>query len=121
MADISRVPKTLDLELYAGDGIAIRYTSVKTDDTPFPLDGLVASQIKAKRTDLEPLAEWAVDDSGKADGVVILSLTGEQTASLIPIGKSKFSGVWDLQFSPDGAEPVTFLQGKVTCDADVTR
>ena len=45
-----------------------------------------------------------------------LSLTGEQTAEL-----GEFKGAWDVQWSPNGSEPVTIVQGKATCALDVTR
>lgn len=116
---ISRVPKILDLELYAGDGIALRFKVTGVDDEPSPLDGVATSQIKGRRSDESPRLEWTVDDSEMATGIVVLSLTGEQTASLIVNGKT-FSGVWDLQYQATGAEPLTFVQGKVVCNADVT-
>lgn len=117
---ISRVPRSMDLALYAGDGVAIRFTVAYSNGDPFPLEGEATSQIKAKRADLEPLVTFAVDDSGMADGIFVISLTGEQTAELTAV-KSPFKGFWDLQVKPTGAEPLTFIQGKVTCYADVTR
>jgi hypothetical protein len=120
MTDVSRVPPTVNLTLYAGDGVAIRFTMVDTTGNPFPLDGLVTSQIKAKRTDPDPLATWAVDGTGLPDGVIVLSLTGAQTEALLN-NRNSFKGVWDLQFTPTGSEPVTLVQGTVECDADVTR
>ena len=120
MSSIARVPPTLDLELYAGDGVAIQFTLTDSNGVVFPLDGVVTSQIKAKRSDTDPLVEWVVDEAGFASGVVTLSLSGEQTASLIN-GKPQFAGVWDMQYVPTGSEPMTFFQGKILCDADVTR
>ena len=119
--EIKRVPPTMNLELYAGDGVAVSITSKDPDGSPWPFDGAWASQVKAKRTDDEVLASWTIDLSQQSAGVIVLSLSGEQTAALIPSGKSKFVGVWDLQYTANGAEPQTLLQGKVTCDADVTR
>lgn len=120
MPEISRVPPTVDVTLYAGDGVAIRYTIRDTGGNPYPLNGLVTSQIKAKRSDLTPLLTWEVDDSNQASGVVVLSLSGEQTASLIT-GTKPFHGVWDMQFVAGEASPITLLQGKVVCKPDVTR
>jgi hypothetical protein len=119
--DIKRLPPTINLELYAGDGTAMKFTLKDPDGNPWPIDGVITSQIKAKRTDEAALASWLVDESQQSDGVILLSLTGEQTAALIPSGKTRFVGVWDLQYVASGSEPQTLLQGKVTCDADVTR
>jgi hypothetical protein len=119
-ASISRVPPIIDLELYAGDGIGIKFTMKDPAGNPWPLDGDVTSQVKNKRTDTDPLVSWTVDPSQFAQGIILISLTGTQTASLIPEGKQAFNGVWDLQYIPTGSEAMTLFQGKVTCDADVT-
>lgn len=106
--------------LYAGDGISVKFTVQYPDSSPFPLDGVVSSWIKSKRTDPDPpLLEWTVDDTQQPNGIVLLSLTGDQTESLVN-GKGVFAGVWDLQFLPTGAEAMTLAQGNVTCNADVT-
>jgi hypothetical protein len=110
----------VDLALYAGDGVAISFAVGYPNGTVYPLDGIIESQIRKNRTDTDPLVTWSVDDTDALDGVVTLSLTGEQTASLLA-GTQSFLGVWDLQFTPTGAEPMTFLQGQVQCAADVTR
>jgi hypothetical protein len=120
MASIERVPPVCDMDLYAGDGISISFTVVNSDQTPYPLDGVVTAWIKKKRTDGDPpLAEWSVDASQQDQGIVLLSLTGEQTEALVN-GSTTFTGVWDMQFVKSGGQPMTLLQGKVTCNADVT-
>lgn len=118
--EISRVPPTVNLDLYAGDGVGIKFTAKDSDGNPYPLDGAIAAQIKTKRTDVDPLATWGVDASQQSGGIVTLSLSGSDTASLIPEGKTTFGGVWDMQYTPTGSDPMTLLQGKVTCAADVT-
>jgi hypothetical protein len=118
--DISRVPPNVNLELYAGDGVAIKFTLKDSTGTAYALDGAVTAQIRTKRTDPDPIVSWTVDTTDGADGIVIVSLTGAQTASLIASGKTSFSGAWDMQYVASGAEPLTLLQGSVTCDADVT-
>lgn len=119
--EIKRVPPTINFELYAGDGTAMKFILKDPNGNPWPFDGAWSAQIKAKRTDATPIVSWAIDVSRAVEGIVTISLTGAQTASLIPSGKPKFVGVWDLQYVATGSEPQTFLQGKVTCDADVTR
>lgn len=117
---VSRIPEEIDLELYAGDGAAIKFT-VNSAGVAFPLNGVITSQIKVARADAEPLLTWNVDDSQLANGLVVIFLTGAQTASLISATGRNFRGVWDLQYTANGAEPVTLVQGKVKCNADVTR
>jgi hypothetical protein len=51
----------------------------------------------------------------------MISLTGDQTASLMTVNGNQFKGAWDVQWTPENVEPVTLLQGNVTCDEDVTR
>ena len=117
--DVSRVPQNVNIDLYAGDGVGIRFTVVDSNGNPYPLDGVITSQIKAKRLDIAPLESWTVDNSQLAQGIVTISLTGAQTTALLA-GQKKFKGVWDLQYVPTGGEPLTLIQGKVTVDADVT-
>lgn len=118
---VSRVPPVIDLELYAGDGVAIRFTIKNSDGTPFPLDGTITSQIRAKRTDVDATVWFDQDASQLMEGIFVLTLTGTKTQALIPTGKKSFSGVWDVQFEPWTAQPVTLIQGSVKCDLDVTR
>lgn len=117
---ISLLPEELDLALYAGDGAAIKLTVTDIANEPLPIDGEVSAQIRKAKTDVEVLAEFVADLTSGATGVVIVSLTGEQTAALITT-KPVFKGVWDVQWQKVGAEPITLVQGKVECDADVTR
>lgn len=119
--DIKRVPPTINFELYAGDGAAMKFILRDPNGNPWPFDGIWTAQIKSKRTDNVPVVSWAIDTSLESEGIVTISLTGAQTASLIPSGRTRFVGVWDLQYVATGSEPQTFLQGKVTCDADVSR
>lgn len=117
---ISLLPEQLDLALYAGDGAVLRFTVTDEDDAPVPLDGEVLAQIRKKRSDPEPLATFTPDMSDGATGVVVLSLSGQQTTDLAA-GAAKFSGVWDCQLTATDAEPVTLFQGKVECSLDVSR
>src|SRR3954462_3972103 len=112
-------PNTLDLELYAGDGVGISLTITDTAEDPLDVEGAVTAQIRANRLDASSLAEFTADLS-IGSGIVVISLTGEQTAALI-VDKPVFSGFWDVQWVKPGAEPITLMQGKVKCYADVTR
>ena len=114
---ISRVPETLDLALYAGDGVAIRLSLTTATDTPVIATGTMQAQIRTARSATDPAAEFT---TAIQDNAVVISLSGAQTQTLVS-DDDRFEGVWDLQWVPEGGEPKTLLQGKVTCDADVTR
>ena len=117
---LSFIPQTLDLFLYAGDGAGIRFTITDSTGAVLPLTGEMKAQIRANREDADPaLAEFDVDLTDYATGVVLISLTGEQTHALIT-GDEKFVGVWDLEWISVDAEPATLVQGTVECSSDVT-
>jgi hypothetical protein len=121
-SNISLQPQELDLTLYAGDGIEFKLICTDTTDAPIPIAGIVKSQIRHARLDTTPVMELSVDLAEGAQGKIALSLTGEQTQDIVEAGKKgKFSGVWDVEWTPTGAEPRTLCQGKVECTADVTR
>jgi hypothetical protein len=118
---ISLVPDSLDLALYAGDGATIKLTVIDNASAPLIVDGEVIAQIRRKRLDSEALLAFAVDLTEGSDGVVFISLTGEQTASLIVDNKPSFTGVWDVQWRKTGKEPITLVQGAIGCVANVSR
>lgn len=117
---LSFIPQTLDLRLYAGDGAGIRFTLTDSTGVALPLTGEMKAEIRANREDVDPaLATFAVDLTDFAIGIVLISLTGEQTHALIT-GDETFVGVWDLEWTPAGDEPATLVQGNVECLPDVT-
>jgi hypothetical protein len=118
---ISLVPSELDLALYAGDGVSLIFTLNDSSGQPLNVTGAVTAQIRAVRSDVSSVADFAADLTGGAQGDVVLSLTGDQTADLIPASFQQFKGVWDMQWTRNGGQPVTVLQGAITCDPDVTR
>jgi hypothetical protein len=120
-SQVSVVPQRVDLVVYAGDGVALRLTAVnsQTGDA-LDLEGDIAAQVKAHRSDAEPITEFAVDTDLAAEGILDLSLTGEQTAALLT-DATRFKGSWDVQWLADGEQPRTLVQGYLTCDLDVTR
>jgi hypothetical protein len=120
-SQISVIPKRVDLVVYAGDGVELQLSSVnaKTGDN-LDLAGELDAQVKANRSDTEPIVEFAINTEQAADGVLELSLSGEQTAELLA-DKSQFKGSWDVQWLADGEQPRTLVQGNFTCVLDVTR
>jgi hypothetical protein len=115
---ITYEPQILDLVLYGGDGVGFRLIVTDSDEEPMDLTGVTRAYIRLTRNDYElPTVEFAVDD-----GIVILSLTGEQTTSLVEglDAGVKFIGVWDVEWTGTDAEPLTLCQGKLECMPDVT-
>jgi len=125
MPPISLVPQSLDLSLYGGDGVELRMTVKDSLNAPVPLTpGVIDAQIRSTRTTTPAIVTFAADLTDGDTGVVILSLTGDQTESLHGPPDSltdRFSGVWDVQWTPDQGQPITLIQGKVDSALDVTR
>jgi len=126
MADkISIVPETLDLELYAGDGLKFRMICMTSAGAPVDITGTVKAYIRlARLTPDPPIVEFSVNMVDAYQGIIRLSLTGAQTQDLVEdpsVKNGKFTGVWDAQWTPSSAEPFTLCQGKVECVVDVTR
>jgi hypothetical protein len=125
VASIDLKPQVLDLSLYAGDGVEFRLICTDGAGDPLNVSGDVTAQIRANRdTTSEVIAEFGANLVEADQGIVVLSLTGEQAQDLVEdpsTNKGKFQGVWDVQWTPSGQEPRTLVQGKVECVADVTR
>lgn len=121
---ISLVPEILDLSLYGGDGVELRLVVTDTGGAPVSLTGTIDAQVRSTRTTSAEAAVFDADLTDADTGVVILSLTGAQTEALHgdpDTPTERFVGVWDVQWTPQGSEPVTLIQGKVESALDVTR
>ena len=121
---ISLVPESLDLKLYGGDGVELRLVVTDSLGEPIELTGEVAAQVRQSRTNATVLAEFQVTITDAPNGIAMLSLTGDQTAALHgedDFPTERFTGVWDVQWTADSAEPITILQGGVESQLDVTR
>lgn len=113
------MPATLDLTgdfgVYRDDEYVLRLPFF-ADDEPMPVDdNEFSAHVRTHRLDpgadaSDPLAEFDVDMTEAADGVVTLRLSREQTAALPSVC------VWDLQ-----VDDVTWLTGQVAVTGDVTR
>jgi hypothetical protein len=125
MATINIQPSVLDLALYAGDGVEFRLICTDSGNSPVDVTGAVKAQIKTSRLNgAAPITEFTVGLVDAYQGIIVLSLTGDQTQDLVEDPSSsqgKFTGVWDVEWEPANAEPRTLCQGKVECVADVTR
>jgi hypothetical protein len=121
---ISLVPQILDLSLYGGDGVQLRLVVTDSGGAEVSLTGTIDAQIRSSRTSSTEAAVFDADLTDADTGIVILSLTGDQTEALhgdVNFPSERFSGVWDVQWTPAGSEPVTLIQGKVESALDVTR
>ena len=122
---INLQPQLLDLALYAGDGVEFRLVCTDSKGAPVDITGSVKAQIRLDRLDAAaPIVEFTTGMVDAYKGIIVLSLTGTQTRTLIQHPSSKngrFIGVWDIQWTPSSAQPRTLVQGKLECVADVTR
>lgn len=116
-------PTILNLLLYAGDGFSIRLTCKDKAGNPIDVSGSVTAQIRVDRIHPNdpPLASFTVSLVDAYLGIIALSLTGTQSLSLLADGENKFTGVWDVQWTPTESQIRTLVQGSVECVADVTR
>lgn len=126
MADQIRVqPDIVDLLLYAGDGVSFKIKVMNSAGAPIDISGTMKAQIRLERLAPDPpVLEFTINMVDAYLGSVTLSLTGDQTQDLMehPSSKGgKFTGVWDIQWTPANSQPFTICQGKVECVADVTR
>jgi hypothetical protein len=116
---IALVPQVLDLTLYAGDGVNLRLRIKDLSGNPVNLTGIMRAQIRPDRDSVDtPDANFGVDLSDGAEGLVMLTLTGEVTQGLAPT--DPYKGVWDLEWTPAGDQPRTICQGSVECLQDVS-
>ena len=108
MTDVAEaVAERLDLRFTQGDDFVLTLTFA---------DNVAASTFSAKvRPTKSSSTSWsfAVDMAAAASGVVVISLSDTQTAAM-PV-----SAVWDCQETLAGIT-LTFLEGKVRVDRDVT-
>lgn len=122
---INMQPQVLNLALYSGDGFSFRMICKNSNGDPIDMGGVVRAQIRKDRTTPEspPIAEFSVIMTDAYQGIIVLSITGDQTQSLTDVSGDgqKFSGVWDVEWEPPNSEPRTICQGLVECVADVTR
>lgn len=122
---INLQPQVLNLSLYAGDGVEFRLRCKDGGGDPIDITGTVNAQIRLDRlTETDPIVEFATNMVDAYQGIVILSLTEDQTRELVmspSAANGKFSGVWDIQWTPANTPSRTLCQGTVECVSDVTR
>lgn len=120
---ISLQPQSQDLKLYGGDGVALRLLVTNTLGVAIDLTGEILAEIRQSRVNPSVAATFAADLTDAADGIAVITLAGVDTAALhgdtTPV--ERFTGVWDVQWTPQGDEPVTIIQGNVESLLDVSR
>ena len=125
MPQINVQPQILDLKLYAGDGVEFRLVCTDSAGDPIDVTGTVKAQIRLDRLSTStPVVEFTINSVDAYQGIIVLSLTGDQTTALMTDSSNTsgvFSGVWDIQWTPASSQPRTLCQGKVECVSDVTR
>jgi hypothetical protein len=108
-------PATVDLDLYAGDTVAMLVT-VEEAGEPWDLTGTNEAVIRSTVQDeiVEDLTV-TIDVTDAGAGQATVSVTGTEAYLF------GFQGVWDWQHTGDDDTVRTVCRGKVTITADVTR
>lgn len=113
---IDLTPAVLDLVLYAGDGADFEVIFTDESNDAIDVSDLSwAAQIRKTRVSEEAATlEITTDDA--ATGIIVVHISAEVSRGLAKTSQ------WDLQStSVSRPDPVTVLQGTVTCNPDVTR
>jgi hypothetical protein len=102
----------LDLTVFDGDDYSIELQFVDADGNPFDLTGhSFAAPIRHTAWADDPTFEFTIDDSSKATGLIVLSLTDDETPDV-----PKF-GAWDL-VDTVGSTTRTLLAGPIRLTRD---
>ncbi len=113
---IDVTPAILDLSLYAGDGTDFQVNFTDENDEPIDVSSFIwTAQIRKTRTSAIA-ADLDIDTTEASTGVITIHISAEITRSLAKTNQ------WDLQcVSVARPDPLTVLQGSVSCSQDVTR
>lgn len=110
------VAETLNYTLYGGDDFADIIEQVDDEENPLDRTGYTyEAQIRVQHESTDILDEFTIDTTDLAIGIIILSLTGEQTAAL------PTRSVFDLEETSPGGLVTTLFTGTITRDPEVTR
>jgi len=116
MASINAVPPTLDLNLYAGDDVAMTLTITDDAGNPYDVTGTLLAQVR-KGHALEVVATLVAVAVTPTLGVISLSLDGATTEAL---GEGGGRHSWDLQLTDDDGLVTTLVKGTVSTTLDIT-
>lgn len=117
---VDLTPDRLDLAFYAGDIGDFQISFVDADNAPIDVSSYTwQSQIRAARSSDSPVV-LAVDVTEATLGIIVVKIPATLTRSLVSDAMSAVQQ-WDIQCYLPGTDPITILQGSVTCSQDVTR
>lgn len=126
MADAIFQPVVLNVTGKAGD--RVRWTISVTDDDGDPVDWssyVFAAQLRVNPWDAATVGAIAVDDTGKAGGILVLTVLPADTSTMLSpaMARSSLSWVWDMQRTKisDATDVRTTHGGAFTLTMDVTR
>jgi hypothetical protein len=116
---INLLPAQLDLSIYAGDSLTVRFEFQDAGGAAVDMTGTWSAQIRHSGGNLTdpPVGSFTIDDSSAATGIISASLSGDDTAAL-PVGASL---PWDMQQITTGGAVRTTHRGAITVTQDVTR
>ena len=106
-----------NIPIYAGDSVYLEYrfrTAPEPGGAPVDLSAWTFEAQWRRTRSAEAYVEFTVDQSDKANGVIVLTLTSAQAQSLGSDGFMDLRGV-------NGSEVRTFLQARTVWTQDVTR
>jgi hypothetical protein len=112
---VDLLPAELNLLIYSGDTLQIHFLFTDSADVAVDVSGTWTAQVRISVADATPVAVFDVDESQAAQGIIIITLSSDQTQAL------PASAVWDIQqlITPDTIR--TTHRGTLTVTEDVTR
>jgi len=121
MSVIDVGPAKMDLlRIRAGDK---NLFNVKLTDSSGPInltDSVLEAQARKTPTDAAIAVSAVISVIDATQGRFEMRWPGEAVRTALA-GAEKWSGVWDLQISNAGEDPVTLVAGVFTIESDVTR
>lgn len=113
MADFDTRPTEVNIDHYGGDTLTIRVNI----DAAVVAGRVWNAQVRTARTSQAIAATFSIIEDGTGADVTLSSDDCKALSS-----RGRFTGVWDVQLSAAGADPVTTLaQGDLVIHPDVTR
>ena len=100
--------------VYGGDSLTLEYRFKDALDAAVDVSAYTFTAQWRSTPGGDSSVAFTVDDTDAATGIIILSMTGEQTASM------RSGGYFDLQGTA-GSTVRTFVKGKTTFESGVTR
>lgn len=110
-------PAKQDIKVMRGDTEIFNVYLKNDADTPIDVTGdTFASQIRYNRDDTSIAASFTVSVVDAVNGQIRLTLSSDSSAALVA-----GNAFWDCQRTTSGGVRTTFIAGKCTILADVTR